>query len=234
MARKIQGDRSNRMLLNDNFSPFLLAGMLTRNLPLKPIDIALKKITSALMERHPGVIERLMPIEGKSFLICPSDLPHKIRLNFAGKSIDCFIDKSDQPYDVKITGSISSLIAMIDGAEDGDALFFSRRISVEGDTEALLTLRNAIDSDDIDLGDEIGSLLGIFEKPAQILMKSGQGVLNRLNNDMEDIQRALITPLRLRIDKLEQENTGLRKQITDIEKKVRKVSAKIQSISQKR
>jgi predicted lipid carrier protein YhbT len=40
---------------------------------------------------------------------------------------------------------------MVDGAFDGDALFFSRSLQVEGDMEALLALRNAVDDACIDL-----------------------------------------------------------------------------------
>lgn len=47
---------------------------------------------------------------------------------------------------------------MVHGALDGDALFFSRDILIEGDTEAVLALRNAVDDAEIDLAGEIAAV----------------------------------------------------------------------------
>ncbi len=45
---------------------------------------------------------------------------------------------------------------MMHGTLDGDALFFSRDLAVEGDTSSVLALRNAIDDAELDLAEEIG------------------------------------------------------------------------------
>jgi hypothetical protein len=42
-------------------------------------------------------------------------------------------------------GCADGLIGLLDGAYDGDALFFSRDLVIEGDTAAVLALRNAIE-----------------------------------------------------------------------------------------
>ncbi|NIR58454.1 MAG: sterol-binding protein, partial [Gammaproteobacteria bacterium] len=47
--------------------------------------------------------------------------------------------------DATIAGPMSAFLGMMHGEIDGDALFFSRDISVDGDTSAVLALRNAID-----------------------------------------------------------------------------------------
>jgi ubiquinone biosynthesis protein UbiJ len=62
--------------------------------------------------------------------------------------------------DVTIRGSLSTLIALLEGRVDGDALFFSRDLAVEGDTEALLALRNAVDGEGIDLLRDFAMCLG--------------------------------------------------------------------------
>jgi predicted lipid carrier protein YhbT len=49
---------------------------------------------------------------------------------------------------------------MVHGALDGDALFFSRDIVIEGDTEAVLALRNAVDDAEIDLAAEVAAIAG--------------------------------------------------------------------------
>ena len=48
---------------------------------------------------------------------------------------------------------------MMHGSLDGDALFFSRDLVIEGDTAAGLALRNAIDDAELDLTVELGVLV---------------------------------------------------------------------------
>jgi len=64
------------------------------------------------------------------------------------------------PWDGRIAGSLAALVGMIHGAYDGDALFFSRDIVLEGDTAAVLALRNAIDDSELDLFEEFLAALG--------------------------------------------------------------------------
>jgi predicted lipid carrier protein YhbT len=54
---------------------------------------------------------------------------------------------------------------MMHGAEDGDALFFSRDLAVEGDTAAVLALRNAMDDAELDLTEELAALSGPLAAP---------------------------------------------------------------------
>ena len=65
-------------------------------------------------------------------------------------------------HDARIAGPLSAFLAMMHGAEDGDALFFSRDLSVTGDMEAMLALRTALDDSAIDLPRELGALAGPF------------------------------------------------------------------------
>ena len=51
-------------------------------------------------------------------------------------------------------------MGLVDGSYDGDALFFSRDLVVEGDVEAVLALRNAIDDAGIDLVADTAALFG--------------------------------------------------------------------------
>src|SRR5208282_1636479 len=72
--------------------------------------------------------------------------------------------KASKASDVIVRGPLLSLLGLLDGTFDGDALFFSRSISISGKVDALLALRNAIEdadlrpSDFIGLGGGIGSL----------------------------------------------------------------------------
>lgn len=63
-------------------------------------------------------------------------------------------------YDARIAASFLTLLDMIDGNLDGDALFFSRELIVEGDTEAVVCLRNAMDDLDGSVADDIAAVMG--------------------------------------------------------------------------
>lgn len=220
---------------NDSFSPLFLAGMLGRNLPHQPVDFALQKITDNLCKNHPAVLKRLAPLNGKSFLIKPRDLPYKIRLEFEGEKIFAHLDKgNDEPADVWISGTLSSLISMLNGDEDGDALFFSRKIAVEGDTEALLTLRNAIDSDDIDLLSEINDGFGIFKRPVSKLVDVTSAISEDFDRDLNQLNKALIDPLLIRLAAQEQQIMTLNEKLMRLEKENQKVKKSIQSLKKKR
>ena len=149
--------------------------------------------------------------------------------------MDCMIeDEFMGPADVVIRGPFMSLMDMMDGRVDGDALFFSRRLSVEGDMEALLTLRNALDSEDIDLRAEILSSFGPLRRPATALLKIGQHLFQSLSRDMSSLSQAMTKPLADRCDGLEQENQGLRDSVVRLDRMLTKTQNRLQSLTRKK
>jgi predicted lipid carrier protein YhbT len=63
---------------------------------------------------------------------------------------------------------------MMHGAEDGDALFFSRDLTVEGDTAAVLALRNAMDDAELDLTEELAALAGPLASPLRRMLAGAE------------------------------------------------------------
>ena len=55
----------------------------------------------------------------------------------------------DVPADATISASARDFIALALRAEDPDTLFFSRRLTLEGDTELALQLKNTLDGVDL-------------------------------------------------------------------------------------
>ena len=74
----------------------------------------------------------------------------------------------------RIAGPLSAFLAMIHGAEDGDALFFSRDLTVEGDTAAVLALRNAMDDAELDLTEELAGLSGPLAHPLRRVLAGAE------------------------------------------------------------
>lgn len=135
-------------------------------------SIALQKAATQIYRNHPGSANRLTDIHGATFLIKVNDFPLNLLFTLHEQRIlvDCNI-RHQPKTDVQVRGDLKSLIEVFEGNEDADALFFSRRLSIEGNVETLVTLRNAIDSEDIDLMKELSELFGPFSKPANGLLQ---------------------------------------------------------------
>mgnify|MGYP000860393770 FL=1 len=138
-----------------------------RPLPLPPLQFALERLLASSLKRHPDLISRLAPVEGRRIAVEPSDLPFVALLSIGKGTISLRVARtvSDEAADSRIRGPLLALIGLVDGVYDGDALFFSRDLVIEGDVEAVLALRNAIDNADVDMIGEVAATLGPFAAP---------------------------------------------------------------------
>lgn len=152
--------------------------LLLRPLPLSPLGLVLQRLAESTRERHPRLFLRLEEHAAKTFLVDPTDLPFVFRLRPRADrpTIEPRRRSHAGPWDARIAGPLAALIGMIHGAYDGDALFFSRDIVIEGDTEAVLALRNALDDAEVDLLAETAAALGplgpALERAAAVLLPS--------------------------------------------------------------
>lgn len=131
-------------------------------LPLAPMSIALSGLVRRLIRGHPGLLSRLGAYGDRRFVIDPTDLPLCLLLRPDASSGAVRLYRQPPSADARIAGSLAALLGLVHGTWDGDALFFSRDLVIEGDTSAALALRNAIDDAELDLGAEISALTGPF------------------------------------------------------------------------
>lgn len=130
-------------------------------LPLAPLQPALALMLDRIGRLHPDLYGRLGEHASKRFGIDPTDLPFAFVLEpkprhprvRAVRALPAGLDAS-------IRGPLAGLVGMAEGTLDGDALFFSRVLWVEGDVAAALALRNAIDDARIDFAAVIFGNLG--------------------------------------------------------------------------
>ncbi len=154
------------MSIDRKIPRFPAAGAIAlRFAPLVPVSLAGARLVKTLGRRHPGLFARLGEQAGKIFLIDPIDLPLVFRLapRADGPRLEAFRRGSAGPWDARIGGPLAALLGMVHGVYDGDALFFSRDLVIEGDTGAVLALRNAIDNEEIDLAAEVAAQFGPLE-----------------------------------------------------------------------
>lgn len=151
-----------------------------RPLPLAPLRLPLALLLRQLARRHPVLFERLGEHAAKRFGIDPTDLPFAFILTpHPARPAIAVVRRLPAQLDVRIAGPLAGLIGLVDGDLDGDALFFSRDLVVEGDVEAVLALRNAIDGAGIDLIDEIAAGLGPLRPAGTRLLRAALRVPGR-------------------------------------------------------
>ena len=148
---------------------------LSRLLPPLPVFILqplLNHIVKTVAKRHPELFIRLGESCNKRFLIDPSNLPVFLLLqpNPERPQLHIYNRDRDIPYDVFIAGTFKTLLRMIDGKTDSDALFFNRQLKVTGNSEAVVALRNALDNMDATLAEDVASCFGPFSKPIRALI----------------------------------------------------------------
>ena len=189
------------------FSPVLLAGFLSRPFPLRPLQMILSHAMKITVQQHPGLFERLDILENPLFRIDPVDLPlaFELQANQKAPGLRAIRRESEAQFgspSATIRGPFLSLIELLQGQTDGDALFFSRALTVEGDTEAVLALRNAVDAAEIDLWQDVLKQLG----PMSRVLETGSGrffsVFERMNHDISVLQASLLSPVARRQDQL--------------------------------
>ena len=140
--------------------PPLLA-RLVRPLPLTPLQMPLSMVLRSVVTRHPYIFERLGEHAAKRFGLEPSDLPLSFVLVPHPQTPSLtVVRRLPRGLPIRIAGPLLALLGLVDGSYDGDALFFSRDLVVEGDVEAVLALRNAIDDAGIDLVADAAALFG--------------------------------------------------------------------------
>ena len=124
---------------------------------------ALSSLAMAIViRRHPSVFERLSDLGRPTFLIEPSELPFAFLLSAdrARPRLEIVPRSTGIRSTARIRGSLKTLIDLLEGRIDGDALFFSREIAVEGSIEAVVALRNAVDGAGVDVMADLLSALG--------------------------------------------------------------------------
>jgi O2-independent ubiquinone biosynthesis accessory factor UbiT len=157
----------------------------TRVLPLLPLQVLLGICLREIRSRHPRIFDRLGVHTGKRYGLAPSDLPIAFVLEPRRMNPRVsVVRKLPNDIDARIAGPLSALIGMTDGSYDGDALFFSRDIEIDGDMEAVVALRNAIDDSRVDFLKESVAWFGPLAVPIERILRSLVGAQPSLRQEM--------------------------------------------------
>ncbi|MCK4864795.1 MAG: SCP2 sterol-binding domain-containing protein [Gammaproteobacteria bacterium] len=152
---------------------------------LKPLHHFLRfvpdKVHTHLISRMGGhlmkgqaITSRLDHMEGKRLQLTIKDTGNCWKFIIRNNQL---VDdaKSNTVADVHISGDLKTFLLLATGNEDPDSLFFSRHLSIEGNTEDGLYIKNLIDAMDFDTNVYLTSIFG------QTLATRMAPLLERLN-----------------------------------------------------
>lgn len=194
-------DRCHMPIAHPSFLDLPWPGRLLQPLPLWPLQRLASIAMQGLVRRHQESFTRLRVLGDSCFLIVPTDYPFvmaiwpgldKPRLALVSRS------KKAPEAVALIRGTMASFLVLLEGRADGDALFFSRELSIDGDIAAVLCLRNAIDGAEIDFLRDICGSCGPLASPIERGLRLHSRAAKDLVRLGADIKRTFLqsSPLR--------------------------------------
>ena len=122
-----------------------LVARLGARLPQWPHSINLALALNAA--RKLGVLpeESLQELEGKRFRVTVLDTGMVAEFSYSQGAFRPVFVSPGEP-DLKFTADLSAFLQMVSRQEDPDTLFFNRTLTIEGDTELGLRVKNMLDA----------------------------------------------------------------------------------------
>lgn len=136
--------------------------------PIQPLLFALRLIPDALhtqilarlcthLLRGQSIAGRLDHLQGRRIAIHITDSGNRLVFEIRGTQLRA--TRTDTA-DVTLHGSLTDFWRLATRAEDPDTLFFHRRLSLEGDTETGLYIKNLLDALEFDWPAHVTAVLG--------------------------------------------------------------------------
>jgi predicted lipid carrier protein YhbT len=172
--------------------PILLAGQSLTWLPAPLLGRATSLLLKRMCRANPRLLKNLTAEKPSVVLIEPTDLPHRFVLRFGGAPPALQVVQSrPENVDAGVKGPLAALIAMLEGRLDGDALFFNRTIIVTGDSEKIVTLRNLVDREGLDVMAVATGTFGPFERLVRTAAYAIERHLTAVHNRMAAMHEGL-------------------------------------------
>jgi predicted lipid carrier protein YhbT len=147
--------------------------------PPPVLDRGLAWVMRTLGERHPALFRRLGRLAPATILFEVDDTRASFLLNIAADGITLRRAAAGEPAAARIKGDLKSLLWLMEGRVDSDTLFFTRDVTVSGDTAVAVGFRNTLDGESISLLADALTLAGPLEGPVRRAVLSLDARLER-------------------------------------------------------
>lgn len=144
---------------------------------LQPI---LNRIVKRIGAQHSELFDRLGTHTKTGFLIDPTDLPFALYLMPDPDALQFrAVSRANPPaHGAGVAGTFLTLLRLMDADVDGDALFFSGDLIISGNTEAVVSLRNALDDVEGSIAGDVADMFGPVGRFALKKCRDAAGVTN--------------------------------------------------------
>lgn len=187
------------------------------------LDLLMRRLHNAT----PRLFRNLAALPPATILIEPLDLPHRFLLTLGQSPVTLELVEPNvinaPAHSAHIKGKLKALLDLLDSHIDSDALFFTRALTLTGDTSAIVTLRNALERNPIDSMESVASLFGPFAPLARkAMIRADQAMVNIADALGQNPQNeALAASAERQAD----ENEKLRAEIDDLKSRLAKMEA---------
>ncbi|SDD97389.1 SCP2 sterol-binding domain-containing protein [Rhodospira trueperi] len=190
------------------FSPGLLVGILLRPIPLSVMRALARPVLDGLVrDMGPRLEDRLSELSGR-LAIVPTGHPVAVALDIENGAVTMDLIEADTREAMgavaAVRAPLETLTAMLDTeGMDGDASFFTRALTIEGDTSLVMALRYALE----DAGAGVDDVARAFPWPIgpalPRVMHLGQRVHAAASRDLATVQDAILAPVRTELARQE-------------------------------
>lgn len=161
------------------------------------------RLLRILASRHPRAFAALAELPDARLLIDPVDAPAALLLR-VGPRLSLRVSDRGVPADATVRGPCAQLLDLLEGRIDGDALFFRRELTIEGDTALILALRNTLDGEEMDLFADVAASAGPLRHALPLARRNAGRALRLL----DAAHRLAPPPLRWGLAALERRIAG--------------------------
>lgn len=172
-------------------SPVMLLKATLYALPPAVLRPALATVMHAMQRRHAPLFRRLTRLAPTTILFDPLDTPHCFLLRIERHAVRMELATRRDTAAARISGELATLLQLLEGRIDSDTLFFSRAVSVSGDTAVAVGFRNTLDGEQISLMGDALRMTGPFAAPARRAVLALDRHIGMLRQDLTQRYHAL-------------------------------------------
>lgn len=166
-------------------TPVHLLKIALRALPPPVVRPALEGVMRVMERHHAKLFRRLRRLAPARILFVPNDTRQAFLLDISTERLTLEPSARDGAADVVIKGRLTSLLALMEGRIDSDTAFFSRAVTISGDTAKAVGFRNTLDGESI-------SLLGDALATVKPLEEPGRRLVQRLDRRIGRVRAGLL------------------------------------------
>lgn len=202
----------NNISLLTFLTPFL------KSIPKLPLQVSVSYALRQMERAHSAIFAKVLEQGEFTYLIKPTDLPFNFYFVIAKENPGIRIISKESPLtaDATITASLQSLCEMLEGRLDGDAAFFSNNLIIEGSTLAVVTLRNAIEAEPVNIVTDLSKSFGFFSKYIESIFSKLLNKYREYNNNLHKLLEAILSESKLQSQIHSAQISQLREEINKI------------------